>query len=146
MQARDQIDAIRRLYEAFEPAFSGRDVEGFVEQLASDVEWTTILAALEGTGAYRGHAGARRLLEDLRHDWEIFEPIVEDIRDLGDDHFLVMGRWRARGRGSGVELQTQLASWLVQRRDGKTVRIQAFTRRQDALDEAERVRAAGRRG
>jgi ketosteroid isomerase-like protein len=144
-QASDEIEAIRRFYAAFEPAFSGREVEGFLEQITPDVEWAPILAALEGR-VYRGHAGVHDFLEDLRRDWEVFEPIVDEIRDLGRGHFLVLGRWRARGRGSGVELQTQPATWLIRRRDGRMARIQTFTRRQDALEEAERLRSAGRRG
>lgn len=100
MQASDEIDAIRRFYDAFQPAFSGRDVESFLEQLAPDVEWTPILATLEGR-VYRGHAGIRGMLDDLRRDWEVFEPMIDEVRDLGDDNFLALGRWRARGRGSG---------------------------------------------
>jgi hypothetical protein len=33
--------------------------------------------------------------------------------DLGDDRVLVLGTCQARGRGSGVELDSQQAAWLV---------------------------------
>ena len=143
MQASEEIEAIRRANDSFEAAFSGRDVEAFLEHIDADVEWLPITAGLEGPG-YRGHDGVRRWFEELRRDWEVFDNRQEEIRDLGDGHFLVLGHWRARGRGSGVELSSQPASWLITFRDGKIARLQTFTSRGEALEVAERLRAKSR--
>jgi ketosteroid isomerase-like protein len=145
MQASEEIEAIRRAYDSFEAAFSGRDVEAFLEQIDEDVEWVPIMAALEGR-VYHGHDGVRRWFEDLRRDWEVFDSKPEEIRDLGDGHFLVLGHWLARGRGSGVELSSQPASWLMKFREGKVVRLQTFTTREEALKATERMGSKSRGG
>jgi ketosteroid isomerase-like protein len=138
-QASEDIEAIRRIWDAWDAAFSGEDY-AFLAGLAPEVEWMPLLAVLEGR-VYRGHDGVREWLEELRHAWEVFEPIMEEFQDLGDGRYLVLGRWRVRARISGVELQTQPASWLIQVRERKVARLQTFTNRQEALEVAERLRA-----
>ena len=138
-QASEDIEAIRRIWDAWDAAFSGED-DAFLAGLSPEVEWVPLLAVLEGR-VYRGHDGVREWLEELRHAWEVFEPIMEEFQDLGDGRYLVLGRWRVRARTSGVELQTQPASWLIQVREGKVARLQTFTNRQEALEVAERLRA-----
>jgi ketosteroid isomerase-like protein len=140
MQASNEIEALRRANDSFRAAFSGRDVETFLEQIDPDVEWLPITTGLEGRG-YRGHAGVRRWFEELRRDWEVFDNKQEEIRDLGGGHFLVLGQWVARGRCSGIELLGQPASWLFTFRDCKIVRLETFTSREDALQAAERLRS-----
>jgi ketosteroid isomerase-like protein len=131
----DDLEAIRRAYRDFPKAFAG-DLDSYLAEVDPDVEWVPIMAALEGR-VYRGHEGVRRWLEDLRRDWEVFTPIAEEIRILGNDHYLVLGHWRARGRGSGIELDDQPAAWLMHRKDGRTDRLQTFTDRDEALKAAE---------
>jgi ketosteroid isomerase-like protein len=86
-----------------------------------------------GRPVYRGHAGVRRWLEDLTTDWEIFETCPEKLLDLGD-RVLILGRWRARGRARGVELENQPASWLYYIKDGKVVSMRTYTDRAEALE------------
>jgi ketosteroid isomerase-like protein len=131
----DEVEAVRRLYDDFLAAFEG-DVDSYLEQLAPDVEWVPMMAVLEGE-TYRGHDAMRRWFEDLRRDWETFTPVAEEIRVLGDGHFLVLGHWRVRARGSGIELHDRPGAWLIHRKDGKTDRLQTFTIREEALRAAE---------
>jgi ketosteroid isomerase-like protein len=138
-QASEDIEAIRRIWDAWDVAFAGED-DAFLAGLSPEVEWVPLLAVLEGR-VYRGHDGVREWLEELRHAWEVFEPIMEEFQDLGDGRYLVLGRWRVRARTSGVELQTQPASWLIQVRERKVARLQTFTNRQEALEVADRLRA-----
>jgi ketosteroid isomerase-like protein len=113
-----------------------RDFEaGLAECIHPEVEWRPITAALDGI-VYRGHAGLRRWIEQLFRDWEVFEISFEEAQQLDDDRMLVLGSWKARGRGSGIELDQQRASWLTDFRDGKVVRMQTFTDRRQALEAA----------
>ena len=130
----DEADRIRENSAAFAAAFAGDDEDTWLAYLAEDAEWVPIMAALEGR-SYHGREGVRQWLADLRRDWEVFEPTQEEVRDLGGGAFLVLGRWRARGRGSGVELE-QAAAWLQQWRDGRLVRLQTFTSQDEALQAA----------
>jgi ketosteroid isomerase-like protein len=120
----ESLEVARSVLPAFNRSFT-EDTEDLYEVLHPEIEWRPITAAMEGT-PYHGVERARRWLEELRHDWEIFETRPEEYRDLGDGRVLVLGTWRARGRGSGVEL-SQRAAWLMQISDGKLVRHQAFT-------------------
>lgn len=92
-------------------------------------------AVMERT-SYRGPDGVRQFIEDMKGDWDVFESRAEEFCDLGDDRVLVLGTWRARGRGSGVELDFQKAAWLMHFRDGKVVRMQTFTDREKAFEAA----------
>jgi ketosteroid isomerase-like protein len=128
--SQQNVDIARRTF----PAFNRGDVDGFLECIDPDVEWIPIMAALEGR-VYRGHEGVRRWMEDLKTDWEVFEVHPEKFHDLGDQ-VLVLGRWRARARGSGVELEDRPGTWLLTMRDRKVVWMQTYTDRAEALEAA----------
>ena len=73
---------------------------------------------------------------DVKRDRADFEPRPEQFLDLGDDRVLVLGSWRARGRGGKALLDIPQAAWLTQYRKGKVVRLQTFTERKKALEAA----------
>jgi uncharacterized protein len=124
---RDNIALVREMSDVF----NRRDIGALLALLDPDVEWIPIMAMLEGR-VYRGHDGVCEWIEHLSTDWELFETHQEQFREIGD-RVLILGHWRARARASGVELEGQPASWLVDIRDGKIVRLQTFTDRQEAL-------------
>lgn len=118
-------------------AWAEGDVEYIVARIAEDGELIPLRAQLEGT-TYRGREGARRFWEDLHADWEDLELPVEELRDLGD-RVLTLGRFTARGRASGVDLDVPIGQiWKL--RDGEVVWMKAFS------DPAEALRAAGLEG
>ena len=78
----------------------------------------------------------RDWFEEMKRDWTSFEVRPEQFRDLGDDRVLVLGSWRAQGRGGEVLLEFPQAAWLVQYRNGKQVRLETFTERKKALETA----------
>jgi uncharacterized protein len=123
----DNAEIPRRLIDAYNRG----DIPAFLELLHPDVEWIPIMAALEGR-VYRGRESVRSWVEDLRNDWQYFEPCYEEYHDLGD-RVLIFGRWRAQARASGVKLENQPATWLYEIKDGKALRMRTFTDRQEAL-------------
>ena len=88
-------------------AYNRGDIPSFLDCLDPEVEWIPIMAALED----------------------------EEYHDLGD-RVLILGRWRARGRSSGVELTNQPATWLYEIKDGRAVWMRTFTDRAEALESA----------
>src|SRR5918999_1216473 len=110
--SQENFELARLLFAAAARAINQGELDELNRLLDPEVDWIPINAALEGT-SYRGHEGVRRWIEDMNHDWDFFEARPEDFRDLGDDRVLAFGTWRARGRGSGVELTSQPAAWLV---------------------------------
>jgi ketosteroid isomerase-like protein len=131
--SQENIELARLTFDAFNRTF-GEGSDDLYEILDANVEWVPITALLDGS-TYRGHDGVRQWIDDLKADWEEFQTSWEDFLELGDDRVLSLGRWRARGRGSGVELDFQKAAWLLHIRDGKIVRLKTFTDRKDAFRE-----------
>ena len=122
------VQQVQRMAETF----NRRDLEALLDVIDPDVEWIPIMATLEGR-VYRGHEGMRQWLDDLSTDWEVFETHQEEFREIGD-RVLVFGRWRARARSSGVELENEPASWVIDLKDGKVVRLQTYTDRREAVE------------
>jgi ketosteroid isomerase-like protein len=130
----ENVEIARRSFEAFNRAFT-EGADDLYALLDPEVEWIPATAILEGR-SYHGHEGVRRWIEDMKRDWEDFEPRPEEFLDLGDDRVLALGSWHARGRGGDVPLDFPHAAWLAQYREGKLVRMQTFTERQEALEAA----------
>jgi ketosteroid isomerase-like protein len=130
----ENVDAARRMHEAFNRTFSEGTADLF-EALHPEAEWIPITAVLDGT-SYRGESAIRRWMDDMKHQWEFYETRPEEFLDLGDDRVLVLGTWQARGRGSGVELNSQQAAWLIRVEAGKVIRMQTFTDRLKAFEAA----------
>jgi ketosteroid isomerase-like protein len=133
--SQENVEVVRQIYEAAGRAINHGALDEFCRLLDPDVEWIPINAALEGV-RYRGHDGVRQWIEDMNRDWDFFEARPVEVRDLGDERLLALGTWRARGRSSGLELDSQPAAWLLQLRDRKAVRMQTFTDRAKALEAA----------
>ena len=129
------MDAARRMHPAFNRAFTQGDDDELFELLDPEAEWIPITAGLDGT-SYQGEPAIRGWMEEMKRQWEVFATRPEEFIDLGDDRVLVLGTWQARGRGSGVELDSQQAGWLVQCKAGKVIRMQTFTDRGRALETA----------
>jgi ketosteroid isomerase-like protein len=59
----------------------------------------------------------RRFLADTAETFELFKAMYTDIRDLGDERLVAIGKIRMRGRGSGAEADVVSAA-IVEFRDG----------------------------
>jgi ketosteroid isomerase-like protein len=132
--SQENVEIARRAFEAFNRTFT-EGAPDYWELLDPEVEWIPTSTLLEGT-RYHGHDGVRQWMEDMKQDWTTFEVRPERFQDLGDDRVLILGTWRAQGRGGGVLLEFQQATWLHQFRKGKIVRLQTFTDRKEALEAA----------
>ncbi len=132
--SQENVEICRRAFEAFNRTFN-EGTPDYWELLDPEVEYVPMSALLEGT-RYHGHDGVRQWMEGMKQDWTTYEVRPERFVDLGDDRVLAMGTWRAQGRGGGVLLDFQQATWLHRFRNGKVVLLQTFTDRQQALEAA----------
>jgi ketosteroid isomerase-like protein len=130
----EALEVARRAFEAFNRTFNEGTPDLF-RVLDPEIEWIPVLAVLEGR-AYHGTEEVRGWLEDLKEYWTAFEVRPEQFRDLGDDRVLVLGAWRAQGRRGQVPLDFPQAAWLMHIRNGRLLRLQAFTDRREALEAA----------
>jgi ketosteroid isomerase-like protein len=130
--SQQNVEIVRAGFEAG----NRRDVEGFLSYVGPEFELrSAIISGAEGK-VYRGHDGARRWIADSEETFEEVRFEVSEFRDLGD-RVLALGRVRARGRESGVELDSP-TGWLCTVLAGKVVRVDGFLSREDALEAAGR--------
>jgi uncharacterized protein len=123
----ENVEIVRALLEEWNRG----DVDALVDRATEDFEWhPALVESVEGE-AFRGHDGFREFLADWTSTWESWELEAEELRDLGDQ-VLVLTQVRAKGRGSGLELDQPFAH-LFELRDGLVCRGQTFFDRGEAL-------------
>jgi uncharacterized protein len=111
-------------------AYNAGDVDGLLAVCAPDVELVPLPSLLTGE-PFRGHEGVREYLDAISDDWSQRAVELDRLIEAGDE-VVLRGRFQARGRSSGVELDAP-AAWVVTLRDGKVVRLRAYTDPEDAL-------------
>jgi ketosteroid isomerase-like protein len=121
------FDVIRRAWRA-----SGqKDLAAFERDLDPDIVTIPFGAAMEGK-SYRGvDAVVGWLRDEIWANWEHFDTVPEEFTRVAQ-RILVTGRWHARGKGSGVELDIP-ATWVVEMRDAKITYWRTYTDRDQAL-------------
>jgi ketosteroid isomerase-like protein len=128
------VELARRVLEAFNRTFADGSPDLY-ELLDREVDWAPMSALLDGT-SYHGHDGVRQWVEEMKRDWTSFETRPERFVDLDDERVLTLGRWRARGRSGDELLDFRQASWLLQFKGRRVVRLRTFTDRRKALEAA----------
>ena len=125
--SRENVEIVRRIYDAW-----GREqYPGPLEFMDRDIEYVNPAGAVE-PGTRRGLPAFTRAVEKLFESWEFWRGEPEQFRAVGD-HVVVVVQYRARGRGSGVEVEArESALWTL--RDGKAIRYEWFHGPTDALE------------
>jgi ketosteroid isomerase-like protein len=113
-------------------AFNRRDAEAMIALQHPEAEFVPITAAMEGR-VYRRPDEIREFIRSIELDWELFQTYPEEYFEV-EDRALALGTWRARGRGSGLELDSHSGGWFVSVRDGLAHRWRTFTDRAEALE------------
>jgi ketosteroid isomerase-like protein len=123
----DNVEIVRRVYEAW----GHGDIPGPVELFDEDVEYVNPVGAIEPgtrTGVTEFAGAGQRLLDS----WEFWRAEPLETKAVGD-RVAVLVRYRARGRGSGAEVEGY-ESALFTFRDGKVVRYEWFHGEADAFE------------
>jgi ketosteroid isomerase-like protein len=130
---RSNVEAVKAAFEAF----NRRDPEAFIREgrLRSDYEWQPFMAAGVEAGVYRGHDGVREWFSTVDEMFETFSAELLSVRDTGEC-VVVLGTLRARGRGSGVPVESPLGIVVEIDAQGLARRATAFTTHADALAHA----------
>ena len=97
-----------------------------------DVEWYPLRSETEG--AYRGHDGIRKWLDETDELFEHSHAYIDEASWQGDDAILAQGRIDLQGKSSGAPIQLP-TTWVFRVRDEKLLRGRAFTDRSAALRE-----------
>jgi ketosteroid isomerase-like protein len=125
---------VRIVREAFE-SFLGGDEEKTAQLLDPEVEFHGTVGGLQEGQIAHGQSEIDQTFEseDLEA-WEERRLEPEEFIDAGDDVVVLLHEYR-RGKGSGVELETETAV-VVAVSGGRVVRIQGYMDREAALEAA----------
>jgi ketosteroid isomerase-like protein len=122
----ETLEAARRAYRAYLRGEVGLESEA----VDPEIQWEPPGHSLTA-GEYRGPSAAEREVRAWREPFEDFSWEPKEVI-LGEDRFIVVGDMRARGRGSGAEVEAEeLHVWAL--REGRIVRMQMFHDRAEAL-------------
>jgi ketosteroid isomerase-like protein len=97
------VDSPLPLFEAGCAALSAFDADALIELCTDDVEFVSAITALDST-RYRGADGIRRYIANLSETFEWLDVRPTALTGAGD-RWITTNRFRARGRGSGVEIE-----------------------------------------
>jgi ketosteroid isomerase-like protein len=112
-------------------AIGDLDADALVALCDPDVTFESRITSLEAA-TYEGHEGLRRYIANLAAAFERIEVERSDVVEEGD-RAVVTNDFRARGRGSGVQVQ-QRFFMAMKGREGKVLWWGFFDLRSDALD------------
>ena len=126
-QESSNVEILRKAYAAFS--------EGHFEldHLDVNVIWDESRRQID-PAVHRGREEARRVFDSRLEVFEDFRVEAEDFFDLGD-HVLVFSRVKGRGKESGADVDSRVAS-LYSFRNGRVTRVEYFGDREEALQAA----------
>jgi ketosteroid isomerase-like protein len=130
------VEIVREVMSLVEDARNG-DLSRLEQQIARLRDLVTDNAEIDmstrvfNPEVYRGLDGMRRLLGEVREVWEERHVIPERFVDAGD-RVVVIETVHARGRGSGVELDSRTAAmWTL--RNGRVTGVRTGIEIEEAL-------------
>ena len=128
--SQENVEIVRQLVEVA----NRRDTEASLRYVDPEIELqSAIIGGAEGN-TYRGHEGVREWMAESDATFEELRVEPEEFRDLGGD-VLLIGRLHARGKESGVEIDSATA-WLFTLRGGRIVRGRGYLNPHEALEAA----------
>lgn len=120
----ENVDLVRRIYEAWNRETSARDF------ISADVEYVNPDYAVEP-----GTRIGRKSFAVVRETYEDFRIDVEQFVDAGGEDVVVLAHYSGSGSGSGVEVEGEQGYvWTI--RDGQAVRFRWFNSHREALEAA----------
>ena len=130
--SQENVEAFKRGLDAYHR----RDVEAMLEDADPEIEWQpAALTGLEGIeSVYRGHERVREGFRDLFQTLGEIHLDYPEIQDLGD-RVVGIGRIRARGTESGVEIESPHATVVVYQ-NGMAIRVRSYLDPKAALEAA----------
>lgn len=97
---------------------------------------------LVNSGTYRGHEGFMRWQQQWMEAWEEFRMEPAEFIEVSDEIVVVPLHQVATGKGSGIEVEMDIA-YLFEVRDGRLTRLHLYADKGRALSAAERLAGEG---
>jgi ketosteroid isomerase-like protein len=123
--SQENVEIVRRLIEAC----NRHDWDAMLETGDPEIEIVTLMS-----GTYRGHAGWRRVVEEMAEEVPGFQFVPEDFIDVGQDRVVAVTHWVGTGRTSGIAVPDTPIAFVNTLRNGLVVRQESFPNKADALE------------
>ncbi|HEY7453906.1 MAG TPA: nuclear transport factor 2 family protein [Thermoleophilaceae bacterium] len=127
--SRENVDKTRDFIEAY----NRRDFAAALENFDPNIQW--VLPALQSSDSAQGTDAVRRFWEGLDETMEELRLDPQEFVDAGD-RVAVRLRYFGRGKGSGVEIESEMYHQVATFRDGTIVRMEYVTSWPEALEVA----------
>jgi ketosteroid isomerase-like protein len=124
--SQENVETVRR-------AYATEGIEGLIEHLDPEIEWTTTGTLLEAA-TYRGHEEVRGYLEAMGAAFDDLRDASEEIIDAGEVVLVTHGISGHDNR-SGAPVEFTMTS-VCSVRDGRIVQITSYRSKADALEAA----------
>ena len=123
--SQENVEIVRRSLEAYQRG----DLDAALADAHPQIDWNPFEEA-----QMRGVDAVRAYLTRWEGEWEELETTPEEFIE-GGDHVVAVVHFRGRGRGSGIDVEARSYS-VYTLRNGKTVRMEEFIERHEALEAA----------
>jgi ketosteroid isomerase-like protein len=127
----ENVEVVRRSCEAFVAG----DAETAMAALDPQIEWHATVGGIDEGQIARGHEEVVQAFLDYFEVWERLEMRAEKFIDAGGDDVVVFWHEVAKGRESGVVVETDTGT-VQTVRDGKIIRVRSYMDRAEALEAA----------
>jgi ketosteroid isomerase-like protein len=127
--SRENVDVVRAATEAM----AARDGETALNALDQDIEWHGAVGGFDEGRVARGHDEVVQAFADYFRFWERVELRADRYIDAGGEEVIVFIHEIAKGRASGIVVETDLAV-VNTVRNKKIVRVRSFLDRNEALE------------
>ncbi len=124
-------ERIKGVYDAF----AAGDVETVLSNFTEDIQWSEAEGFIYDYGAPLVGADAvvEGVFAKLGSEWEYWNLEDKEFYDVGEDRVLVTGRYRAKNKATGKELDAQFAHfWTL--RDTLALSFQQYTDTKQAAE------------
>jgi ketosteroid isomerase-like protein len=117
----------------FIEAYNRRDFDAAVKDFDPEVEW--VLPSRQSSDSCRGPDEVKRFWEGIDETFDDLQLRPQEWVDAGD-RVATRLRHYGKGKGSGLEIDTELYHQVATFRDGRMVRIEYFAEWAEALGAA----------
>jgi len=126
--AQTNLDLVRSIYAAWE-----RGDYSSTDWAHPEIEF--VIADGPDPGTWTGLTGLAQGSRDFLSAWEDARAEADELRELDDEHVLVLVRYSGRGKRSGLDLRPMQpkGTWLFRLRDGKVTRLVRYWDREHAF-------------
>ncbi len=129
--SQENVEIVR----AMNDAFLAGDIETALNGLHPEIEWHATVGGIDEGRVYKGREEVVQAFVDYFEVWERMEMRAEKYIDAGGDSVVVFHHEVAKGRESGVVVETDTGT-VNTIRDGKLVLVRSYMDRTQALEAA----------